>query len=215
MKSAHQSVRHLVRLAPWAALLIALPAALPAMAQYKVVGPDGKVTYTDRPPAATAAPGAKVAPVRGGSGSNDVALPLEVRQAAQRFPVTLYSAPDCAPCTTGRQLLRTRGIPFTERTITTAEDGEALQRLSGSRDLPVLTIGGQTLNGLSSELWNSYLDSAAYPRESRLPANYVYPPAAPLVERQAAAAAPAPRTAPAPAPAAAPEPAPAASGIRF
>lgn len=215
MKSAKQFVvRPSVPLASYLSAAVAsMLVALPALAQYKVVGPDGKVTYTDRPPAAAAAPGAKVTPARGGT-SNEVALPLDVRQAAERFPVTLYSSPDCGPCATGRQLLRARGVPFNERTVTTLEDGEALQRLAGTRDLPVLTIGGQTLNGLSPEVWNSYLDSAAYPRESRLPANYSYPAAAPLVTRQAAAA-PAPRAAQAPAPAAAAEPAPAASGIRF
>lgn len=208
MKSVKQTV--IRRSIPWAALLIAGS----AMAQYKVVGPDGKVTYTDRPPAATAAPGAKVTPTRGGS-SSDVALPLEIRQAAERFPVTLYSSPDCGPCATGRQLLRTRGVPFAERTVTTSEDTEALARLANTRDLPVLTIGGQTLSGLSAEVWNSYLDAAAYPRESRLPANYVYPAASPLVARQAAAA-PAPRAPAAPAPADSAEPAPAGSGgIRF
>ncbi|HEY9238447.1 MAG TPA: DUF4124 domain-containing protein, partial [Burkholderiaceae bacterium] len=33
--------------------LVALLAGTPAHAQYKVVGPDGKVTYTDRPPTAS------------------------------------------------------------------------------------------------------------------------------------------------------------------
>ena len=38
------------RLPALSALLITLAAAPLAMAQYKVIGPDGKVTYTDRPP---------------------------------------------------------------------------------------------------------------------------------------------------------------------
>ena len=35
--------------------LMALLTALPSQAQYKVVGPDGKITYTDRPPVSESA----------------------------------------------------------------------------------------------------------------------------------------------------------------
>ena len=85
-------------------------------------------------------------------------------------------------------------------------------------DAPTLTLGAQTLRGLSAEVWNSYLEAAGYPRESRLPANYQYPAATPLTERREAArvAPPPPRQAaraePAQPPAAAPPP---AGTIRF
>ena len=49
--------------APMIAMAVAmLAAATPALAQYKVVGPDGKVTYTDRPTATEA--GTQVLPLR-------------------------------------------------------------------------------------------------------------------------------------------------------
>jgi glutaredoxin len=201
--------------------LLAIALAAPAQAQYKVVGPDGKITYTDRPPAAAegkaTAIGARTAPP-----AADVALPLELRQATQRYPATLYvTTGACEPCDGARQLLRQRGVPFAEKQIVTAEDSEALERLTGARDAPTLTLGAQTLRGLANEVWNSYLDAAGYPRESRLPANYQYPPATPLTERREATrvappAAPtrqAARAEPAPAPAAPPAPAP--GGIRF
>jgi hypothetical protein len=63
-------------------------------------------------------------------------------------------------------------------------------------------------------VWNSYLDAAGYPRDSRLPPSFAYAPATPLVAR---AAPPAPRAAEAPAqprPAATPVP-PANSNIKF
>jgi glutaredoxin len=159
-------------------LLAALFTALPAHALYKVVGPDGKVTYTDRP---AVSPDNKVQSVNSnGSVANDVALPYELRQVAERYPVTLYTTKDCPSCDAGRQTLRQRGIPFAEKTIATKEDGEALQRITGARDLPVLTVGSQVLRGYQRDDWSSYLDAAAYPKESKLPANFPQGGASPL-----------------------------------
>lgn len=188
-------------------------ASLPAHALYKVVGPDGKVTYTDRPAVSTENKVQQVG--AGGSVANDVALPFELRQAAQRYPVTLYVAPDCSPCDAARQYLRQRGVPFSEKLVTTAEDSNALQRLTGSTGLPSVTVGAQVVRGWQREDWASYLDAAGYPKESRLPANFPQGKAEPLTETQQArpAAAQAPRPAAAPAPE--PAPAPPPSGIRF
>jgi hypothetical protein len=91
--------------------LSALWLALPAHAQFKVVGPDGKVTYTDRPPAADVGT-AKPVNTRGATAS-DVSLPYELRQAVSAYPVTLYTMTNCAPCEAGRSWLRGRGIPYT------------------------------------------------------------------------------------------------------
>jgi len=187
--------------------------ALPAQALYKVVGPDGKVTYTDQPSVST---DNKVQSVgaRGGV-ANDVALPFELRQATQRYPVTLYVAPDCSPCDAGRQLLRQRGIPFSEKLVTTADDSNALQRLTGTTSLPAMTVGAQVVRGWQREDWMSYLDAAGYPKESRLPANFPQGKAEPLTEARQTAPAPAPQQRAAPAPAPSAEPAPPPSGIRF
>ena len=196
---------------------VALLAALPAHAQYKVVGADGKVTYTDRPPATG---NAKITSIssRGSAGvAIDVALPLELRQPAARYPVTLYTVTGaCSPCEAARQLLRQRGIPYSEKQVQTPEDSEALERLSGARDAPTLAIGTQMMRGLAPEVWGSYLDAAGYPRESRLPSNYQYAAATPIVERREASAARPASAAPQPAAADAASPVPAnPTGIKF
>ena len=195
-----------------------------AHAQYKVVGPDGKVTYTDRAPVT---PAGKVSAVGNAESSAPAAgppLPAELQQAAARYPVVLYvSAGVCASCDGGRELLRQRGIPFTEKQVISGADGVAFERLTGARDVPALTIGAQTLRGLSKEVWVSYLDAAGYPTASRLPASYEYAAPTPLTQRQdslasrgnapgagGTAAQPAPA-----APAPPPQPAAPASGIRF
>ena len=169
-----------------------LLASTASLAQYKVIGPDGKVTYTDRAPGPS---DGKVSALgaRGEAAPAELPLPLELRQPVARYPVTLYVTTDaCAPCNTARQLLRQRGVPYTEKQVTTAEDGEALQRITGGRDAPSLMIGAQTLRGLSAELWASYLDSAGYPGTSKLPPNYRYAAATPLVARRETVAPPRP-----------------------
>jgi len=210
-----------LRLAPLstcAALALALVASA-SHALFKVVAPDGTVTYTDRPPPASAG---RPAPRGQTTAAGDVAaaaasLPIELRQTVARFPVTLYSSNDCAPCESGRRLLQGRGVPFAERRVTNEDDAEALNRLTGGRSVPTLTIGGQALRGFAEGDWQSYLDAAGYPRESQLPRGYQPPPATPLVERQPEAPSPVARPAPPPAEpiAAPPTTAPSPTGIRF
>lgn len=166
-----------------AALLGVLAAwSLVAGAQqvYRITGPDGRVTFSDRPPPSGAA--ASIAPVVNLSGSESLAaLPFELRAVAERYPVTLYARPGCAPCDSGRNYLNRRGIPFSEKTVHSLEDVEALQRLAGSPTLPFMTIGGQQLKGYSEAEWGQFLDAAGYPKTSQLPNGYRNPPAAPLV----------------------------------
>ncbi len=202
----------------WTSALAAatLLSALPVHALYKVVGPDGRVTYTDRPPVSTEN---RVQPVgSAGAVTNDVALPFELRQVVQRYPVTLFVAPECQPCDAGRQFLRQRGVPFAEKLVATADDSAALQRMTGSTGLPSITVGAQVLRGWQREEWAAYLDAAGYPKESRLPANFPQGQAEPLTAPRQTAPAPAAATPAAPAPTvpdipAAPPPAP--GGIRF
>ena len=190
---------------PLAAILASLAlAGTAAHAQqvYRIVGPDGKVTFSDR------APDTQLAPTTtrgGGAPAADAALPYELRQVATRYPVTLYTSNDCQPCNSARNLLIGRGVPFSERTITTREDVEAFKRLSGGTSLPFGTIGAQQLQGFSDAEWTQYLDLAGYPKQSQLPANYRRPAATPLVavvEKKAPAAEPEARPQPESAPAA-------------
>ncbi len=198
------------------AFLFAFSSQTVAQQLYRIVGPDGRVTFSDQPPPPSA--NAKVTTGRGGSFAESyggAALPFELRNVAQRFPVTLYTGKDCSACDAGRNMLRTRGIPFTERIVEVTADLEALKRLTGDTSLPVATVGGQQMKGYSESEWTQFLDAAGYPKTSQLPAGYRNPAPSPLVARAAPVAAPAPATA-APAPAPAAEPAPSnPAGIRF
>lgn len=155
---------------------------------FRSVGAGGKVTYSDKPP--LEAP-SKVSTGAGGPGdAGNGVLPFELRQVVSKYPVTLYTTDNCVPCASARTLLTGRGIPFTEKTVTTADDVQALQRLSGDNSLPFGTIGGQQLKGFSDSEWTQFLNAAGYPAASVLPPSYRRPAVTPLVAVVAAPAAP-------------------------
>lgn len=176
-KSASEAVRFAVL-----GLLLGLSAAsVLAQGIYRIVGPDGRVTYSDQPPPAQA----NARPIDNSTISNPAStnaqLPFVLRQVTSRYPVTLYTSTGCVPCNNGRNLLNSRGIPYVEKTITTQQDADALLRLSGASSLPFLTIGTQQIKGFSDAEWTQFIDAAGYPKQSVLPANYQRPAASPLV----------------------------------
>jgi glutaredoxin len=168
-----------------------------AQTVYRIVGPDGKVTFSDQPPPPSSPAKVTTTNKNGSSAVNTASLPFELQEVVKRYPVTLYTGTGCSPCESARNLLVQRGVPFTERSVNTDADADALKRISGETSLPFGTIGGQQLKGYSDVEWTQYLDAAAYPKTSVLPANYKRPAAQPLVASKAPAAAPA---APAPTP---------------
>lgn len=202
----NNTIRQVMRHAPVARAIVAASLVLivglvQAQTIYRIVGPDGKISFSDKPPVSSA----NVTPVGAGgkaASTSGPALPFELRQVATKFPVTLYTSSNCAPCGAGRAMLNGRGIPFEEKTINTTEDVQALQRISGASSLPFLTIGGQQIKGYSDSEWTQFLDAAGYPKASALPTGYRYPAVAPLV----AVKTPAPAVKPPEAP---PQPAPA------
>lgn len=161
-----------------------LATATQAQQVHRIVGPDGKVTFSDRAPEDKKAQSTVLSTASGGAASNP-ALPTELRQIASRFPVTLYTGESCSPCQQARQLLVQRGVPFTERSVNTNDDLDALRRLSGESALPFGTIGRQQLKGFSDAEWTQYLDAAGYPAQSRLPRGYTQPAATPLAPAKA------------------------------
>lgn len=121
-------------------------------------------------------------------------LPYELARAVKLHPVTLYTTTRCDACDQGRALLRSRGIPFAEKTVNTAEDREQLQRAGGKDELPLLVVGKRPVTGFAADAWNEALDAASYPRRTMLPPGYQTGAA------EAAAPVPPPRLPAAPAP---------------
>lgn len=153
-----------------AATFFLLMLAASAQAQlYKSTGPDGKVTYSDTPPASGNVVQKKVT---GGTVDDSDGLPYELAQAVKNNPVTLYSSDKCIPCDDGRKMLKERGIPFSEKTVKSNEDIAALRKIANENQLPVLTIGRDKQSGFASSNWGSALTAAGYPETSHLPKTY-------------------------------------------
>ena len=148
-----------------AALAIITPASGDLYAQqvYKSVDKNGRVTYSEVPPLPSS--GEKLT----GESAANAALPYSLQQVVSRYPVTLYTTADCAPCINARLMLTQRGVPFTERTVSGNEDIEAYKKLNGDTSMPLGTIASQQLKGYEETEWTKYLDAAGYPKSSTLP----------------------------------------------
>lgn len=157
---------------PLRALAIAAACAcLLAQAQtqvYRWVDKDGKVQFSDTPPPKDAR---SVTEKRMGGGYVDEGqMPYATRMAAQRNPVTLYTSTDCGSlCSQGRELLSRRGVPFAEKDAqANPADAEALQKIAGGLQVPVLLVGEASVKGFDEGSWQAALDRAGYAR-TRLP----------------------------------------------
>lgn len=171
------------------AFLAAVAAAVagPAAAQYRWVDANGKVHYGDSPPRDAKdvrSLGKGTVPAAGDAGAS---LPFEVRRAAERAPVVLYTGPGCQPCVPAAALLQERGVPYAERTVTTTDDLQEFRRLTGALRLPHITVGTLSQNGFNPDVWNSLLDAAGYPKGSMLPRGYQWAAPQPLVPARAEA----------------------------
>ncbi len=154
-----------------------LVAAGTASAQYKSIGADGRVTYSDTPPPPTAK---IVEQKKLGGTTAGPALPFELQQATTRFPVTLYTGDKCGPCDDARAYLRGRGVPFSEKTVTSDEDIALFKQQSPDGTAPVVTVGNRKSIGFSQVALSSLLDSAGYPATSTLPRDYQSTAATPM-----------------------------------
>ena len=149
-----------------------LLASLVANAQvnvYRWVDKDGKVQFSDTPPP----PDARDATQRrmgGGGPADENQMPFATQMAAKSHPVTLYTSNDCGDlCGKGRELLSKRGIPFSEKNAEkNADDAEALKKLVGSFQVPVLLVGESMVKGYDESSWQAALDTAGYAK-TRLP----------------------------------------------
>lgn len=162
------------------ALIASASSVLYAQQVYKSIDKQGRVTYSEIPPRPDAA--AKLM----GESASGPAISYTLQQIVNRFPVTLYTSANCAPCLNARVMLTLRGVPFTERTVTSNEDIEAYKQINGDNRLPLATIASQQLKGYEEEEWTKYLDAAGYPKTSTLPRNYRNPEATTLTPKKAA-----------------------------
>lgn len=137
-----------------------------AQTTYRWIDPQtGTTVISDQKPP----PGARQIVKRDGTDSgSEPQIPYATRQAAEKFPVTLYTATNCAdPCTQARGLLNARGVPFSEKILQTPDEIAELTRLLGSEaGAPSVIIGRQNFKGFEAAAWNNLLDLAGYPKSA-------------------------------------------------
>jgi glutaredoxin len=148
------------------AIIMLAAGHLYAQQVYKSVDKNGRVTYSEVPPA----PGSENKLTADSSSSGS--LPYALQQVVSRYPVTLYTTAECSPCINARLMLTQRGVPFKELTISSVEDIIAYKKLNGDNNFPLATISAQQLKGYEEAEWTKYLDAAGYPKSSTLPRNY-------------------------------------------
>jgi glutaredoxin len=152
-------------------IVVLLFAASSAAAQqiYRWTDQNGRVHITDTPPPASAKGVERKAYSTGAA--PETGQPYELTLAMKDFPVTLYTSPICKePCAEARAALNRRGVPFKEVQVWEETTNEELKKVSGSNEVPTLTVGRSVHKGFDQASYDSLLDSARYPRAGILPA---------------------------------------------
>jgi len=145
--------------------LVALSTLANAQTAYRWVDKNGKVTYSDEPPPKEIKK-VEERNIGGNSTIETSELPFVTQKAAKDFPVTLYTSPDCGgDCNLAREFLNKRGIPFSEVSITTPEQGESFKKTFNASNIlvPSLSAGSQKQQGFLASGWGGLLDNVGYP----------------------------------------------------
>jgi glutaredoxin len=144
-----------------AAFAIVLPCG--AQTTYRWTSTTGEIVFSDQPPP----PGVRVFEKIGDQGQQDgQPLPYATRLAVEKYPVTLYTTASCKEvCANARTLLNGRGIPFSEKLLTTPEEiAEVAKQIGKEIVIPSLKVGSQNFPGFEAGSWNNLLDLAGYPK---------------------------------------------------
>lgn len=141
----------------WPALLLLVFSlfAQPAQAEiYKVIGADGKVSYTDKNPQSAAAKTEKLK-VQAYAGAPSAASPN-----ATARKVTLLSAQWCGACRQAKAYMNSRKIAFEEWDIDRSDYARSKMRELGANGVPVILVGKQAMVGFSAERLDAMLKNA-------------------------------------------------------
>jgi glutaredoxin len=161
----------------FAAAILAAFGSSHAAEVYRWVDRDGTAVYSDLPPPASA----KNPELRKlGSNTVDVdKVPFATRDAAKKSPITLYANSCGEPCDNARQFLAKRGVPFaTKNPEASQADADALRKLIGALEVPVLVLGKNPIKGYDAGSWEAALDAAGYPRTAAVTSQAVAKPGA-------------------------------------
>jgi len=151
--------------------VILLGVATAASAQlYRWTDEKGRVHVTDTPPPPSAKDvQRKTFTDSGAVPAEGASLPYAAQIASKNYPVRLYTAPECAPCGTARNLLNRRGIPFKEVSVVDEPRSEELRKVAGNLAVPTMRVGSSVQRGFEEGAYHAMLDNAGYPPTGTLP----------------------------------------------
>ena len=148
-----------------AAAVVAAGALAQAQQVFRYVDKDGKVVYSDRSPP-TDSKDVQAKRLSPNFIENNT-TPIAVTQAAEKFPVTLYTFQCGTVCENAEGLLNRRGVPFTTVNVEDARGAEQLKKLTGEQQAPVLLVGDKLVaKGFNEARWTAMLDEAGYPKSA-------------------------------------------------
>jgi glutaredoxin len=167
-------------------LAVALCAfALGAGAQvYRWTDDQGRVHVSDVPPPASAKDVKKIdvrtspAPAAAAESKSSQQEPYALQRAQSKYPVTLYTIPNCEGCNAARTLLNARGVPFKEVSLTEAGQMDEFKKAVGGNTVPAMIVGSTVQKGFEEGAYQSLLDAAGYPVTGVLPPRDQQPTAA-------------------------------------
>ena len=131
-------------------ILLAVFLAFPASAGvYKWTDAQGRIHYSDAPPAAAKTTQLRLQTYTG---------PVQVSRAAEADSgVTIYTTEWCGVCARTKAFFKQNGVPFREWDVEKTEYGATKYRQLGGSGVPLITVGSDKMTGFDArrfmELW--------------------------------------------------------------
>jgi glutaredoxin len=155
----------MARLLRVVACLIALSSAH-AQTLYRSIGPDGRVVYSDKPPADGRVdktlkfenlPASEVPASTWSYVEQLRRMKAAEPPAVQAQGVVLYAASWCGYCKKAKAYLAGRGIAYQEIDIDTEAGKRAFALAGGGRGVPLLVANGQQVKGFAPKAYDAVL----------------------------------------------------------
>lgn len=129
---------------------------------YKWIDSQGRISYHDQLPPADSGFRVEEKVV---NGSRKPKQEDTLAKVVEKYPVVLYSVPDCGSCDLARLYLEKRKVPFSEQNLnTTPELQQTLKKKIGSLSAPTIMIGDKVMRGYVESVLEGQLDDAGYPK---------------------------------------------------
>ncbi|MCO7225336.1 glutaredoxin family protein [Pleionea sp. CnH1-48] len=116
---------------------------------YKWRDKDGKLHYSDKPPAEQKVEEVELGPVNTYTNVSTSKASRYFQQMTKQHKVIMYSAEWCGVCKKARRYFKQNNIAFTELDIDKSKQARRDYKRLNARGVPVILVGRQRMNGFS------------------------------------------------------------------